>query len=477
MASNRKTVKNSVIRPINLRSPSNPLLKSNLVFKHNSPYIRSFRTISKPTHVSIFVKGSQTPSFDPSSSVKIKPRSTCLVRDAIQNKEWLCKARENITQELGNFINSSNCLTIDPPSGPVVYKYFLGKGNNSGLIKKCLSTRPWWVPVNEDQAKSANFVWAQFKFPEHFASIPVAYERIKIENPYFQDKSLTCSALYEDITNTLKSVDISSLGYDLITKSRHFISFQSNFRIDPCTAKIQNKLEFHYNLSDKKLLYKNMKEYYEGIERNVFEYLPLTFHIGKHGKNLDFFVNAYNAGAAKGLWIVKPGENANRGTGIFVSNDLNKIISEISSNQLSGSHTYIIQKYIEKPFLINKRKFDIRLYTLVTSVNGVIQAYFYQEGYLRTTCKPYTPNDLDNNFIHLTNDAVQNKCEDYGKYENGNKLSYHDFQKYLDSKKIPVNFQVEIMPKIKQIVADTICATVQKLNENRKLLSFEVIFN
>ena len=27
---------------------------------------------------------------------------------------------------------------------------------------------------------------------------------------------------------------------------------------------------------------------------------------------------------------------------------------------------------------------------------------------------------------------MQKKSEDYGKYENGNKLSYTDFQKYLD---------------------------------------------
>ena len=35
--------------------------------------------------------------------------------------------------------------------------------------------------------------------------------------------------------------------------------------------------------------------------------------------------------------------------------------------------------------------------------------------------------------IHLTNDAVQKKSDDYGKFEAGNKLSYLDFQKYLDS--------------------------------------------
>lgn len=34
--------------------------------------------------------------------------------------------------------------------------------------------------------------------------------------------------------------------------------------------------------------------------------------------------------------------------------------------------------------------------------------------------------------IHLTNDAIQKHGESYGKYEEGNKLSYAEFQRYLD---------------------------------------------
>ena len=104
----------------------------------------------------------------------------------------------------------------------------------------------------------------------------------------------------------------------------------------------------------------------------------------------------------------------------------------------------------------------------------MLQGYFYQEGYLRTACKFYNPNDLDNKFIHLTNDAIQNKCEEYGKFESGNKLSYQDFQRYLDCKKIPVNFREQVLPKMKKIVKDTIKATADKLNKERRLLSFEV---
>jgi len=40
----------------------------------------------------------------------------------------------------------------------------------------------------------------------------------------------------------------------------------------------------------------------------------------------------------------------------------------------------------------------------------------------------------------LTNDAVQKKSEDYGKYENGNKVSYTDFQKYLEANNVKLDF-------------------------------------
>lgn len=46
--------------------------------------------------------------------------------------------------------------------------------------------------------------------------------------------------------------------------------------------------------------------------------------------------------------------------------------------------TYIVQKYL-KPFLYNGRKFDIRHYMLITSVKGNIKAYWYKEGYIRTS--------------------------------------------------------------------------------------------
>ena len=59
-------------------------------------------------------------------------------------------------------------------------------------------------------------------------------------------------------------------------------------------------------------------------------------------------------------WIIKPPARA-RGTGI---------------------KPLIVQKYIERPLLINGNKFDLRLYVLVTSVNP-LRVYLYKDGLAR----------------------------------------------------------------------------------------------
>ena len=66
--------------------------------------------------------------------------------------------------------------------------------------------------------------------------------------------------------------------------------------------------------------------------------------------------------------------------------------------------------------MYNGRKFDLRCFFLVTVIGDKLRAYWYKDGYVRTASKPYSKGNLDNKFIHLTNDAVQRKCEDYGKY-------------------------------------------------------------
>lgn len=77
--------------------------------------------------------------------------------------------------------------------------------------------------------------------------------------------------------------------------------------------------------------------------------------------------------------------------------------------------------------------------------------------------------NLANRFIHLTNDAVQKYHEDYGKFEPGNKLSYADFQRYLDLSHSAnengqkLKFWNQAHPEMKKLATDSIRATYTQM--------------
>jgi tubulin polyglutamylase TTLL1 len=105
-----------------------------------------------------------------------------------------------------------------------------------------------------------------------------------------------------------------------------------------------------------------------------------------------------------------------------------------------------------------------------------MKAYFYNEGYMRTSSKQFTLEDVDNQMIHLTNDAVQVNDEDYGKFEMANKLSFTDFQKFLDNyhQDKNIDFKRDLLPQIRTIVTESIRAVSDKVDPYQRMHTFEV---
>lgn len=95
---------------------------------------------------------------------------------------------------------------------------------------------------------------------------------------------------------------------------------------------MQNHLINNYVIGNKKALFNTMANYYRDTHQEVFDFLPLTFHItdGMEDKKYFEFLRYYHKRAKEvakhnqekgkekqfNAWIVKPGENSNRGNGI-----------------------------------------------------------------------------------------------------------------------------------------------------------------
>jgi len=138
------------------------------------------------------------------------------------------------------------------------------------------------------------------------------------------------------------------------------------------------------------------------------------------------------------LWIIKP-SNRSQGQGIVLVNKLKTVkklnfIKTITENNqdTTTSQTYVISKYIDDPFLICHKKFDIRLYALVTSYNP-IKVWLFKQGFCRFCNEKYSVdvNDIDNIYVHLTNVAIQKKYEKYNS-SNGGKWSLTNLKLYLE---------------------------------------------
>jgi tubulin polyglutamylase TTLL1 len=133
-------------------------------------------------------------------------------------------------------------------------------------------------------------------------------------------------------------------------------------------------------------------------------------------------------------WIVKPAARS-QGKGIFIMSKYSqsKQLSAVLFKQDTlNKENFVVSKYIENPLLIGGKKFDLRMYVLVTNYKPLkvwksskAFARFCSENYVKEDC------DEDNLFSHLTNVSYQVKSEKYNSVHGG-KWSYKNFLLYIE---------------------------------------------
>lgn len=204
-----------------------------------------------------------------------------------------------------------------------------------------------------------------------------------------------------------------------------------------------NHLEVNRGICQKTGLIRSLSNYYERNEQarlagySVFDSTPTTFVVARNYDDMGIrdFLHRFRE-ISKGnfrtervppkhceqnMWLVKPAY-LNQGRGIEIFRNHKEVTDFIFSTPQSIPF-WVVQKYVEKPFLYNTRKFDIRVWAVVTDD---FRIYFYNQGYIRTASSNYDLKN-QNNYVHLTNQCLQIKDkENYGTHEEGNTLSFEE---------------------------------------------------
>ncbi|ALC42735.1 CG16716 [Drosophila busckii] len=140
----------------------------------------------------------------------------------------------------------------------------------------------------------------------------------------------------------------------------------------------------------------------------------------------DAYDVAVYASKHKRTYILKP-YSSGQGRGIWLTNNLRTV---------ARRGKQICQTYVERPLLIDGYKFDLRVYTLITSVDP-LRIFVYNEGLARFATQKYMPPDLNNNnnvYMHLTNYCLNRRNSKYDMGngdEGGSKRKLSAFNKWL----------------------------------------------
>jgi len=172
----------------------------------------------------------------------------------------------------------------------------------------------------------------------------------------------------------------------------------------------------------------------------------------------------YRLDGYQNVWILKPGAKS-RGRGIRCTSDLSVITEAISTRDCS----LVIQKYIERPLLIYKTKFDIRQWFLVTDWNPLM-LWFYNDCYLRFCSQEFSLDNFHES-IHISNNTVQKNFK--ADLNRSNKLpldnmwTCEEFIVHLRANGYGEVWTEKIVPGMKQAILCSLLCTQEQIEQRK----------
>lgn len=216
-----------------------------------------------------------------------------------------------------------------------------------------MKKRWWWTDYDSTKITYSqdliNFEWTQLKRTEFFvASSTVSIEEHNIADLYISDNE------------SQKTSEEGEFLYEMKKRRAH------------------NHFENNWMLGNRIALLASLKEYYRSSESFFHKYMLQSFHVKRFRDHQwkefteayfkDFGVEAldkYDVTNNQRLWIMKPAENKNRSMkSVIFKNyrDLKDYVQKEASELVS----FIIQRYVDRPFLFKNRKFGVFCYLMIS---------------------------------------------------------------------------------------------------------------
>ncbi|CAB3244570.1 unnamed protein product [Arctia plantaginis] len=191
----------------------------------------------------------------------------------------------------------------------------------------------------------------------------------------------------------------------------------------------------------KDLLARNLNRM-QKIYPKEYNFFPKTWCLpADFGEALNYSKSRKNK-----TFIIKP-ECGSQGRGIYLTKSLKDI---------KPTDKLICQVYLSKPYLVDGYKFDIRVYTLITSCDP-LRIFVYNEGLVRFATSRYADpnvNNTTNVFMHLTNYALNKHSRTYVyDSEAGSKRKISTLNKILLSQGVDLD---RLWHAIDQVIVKTI---------------------
>ena len=434
---------------------------------------------------------------------------------SIPSNNLLSKHQHSCTSQHIPLINTST------------YYYSVIKGNNSELIHTCMKHRLRWKEITTSSSSitsNVNFIWAPTSSLINYYNLPRNDNEIQIVNHYeghacisnklkmFENIMKYCENRNKDVFEYVPMTIL--MQYDGMDYLKQFKNFENVFN---------DINEYIYKGNGKEWTYKYRDYFTFGNSNDI---------CNKLGMKTNLYINKSHY-IGENIWLIKA-INLNRGRCIKIANNINDIESIIkrfykgihksftntsntninininnnnsssrnnnNNNSISlppiskshsqlhrinysylnspllNTHTYqsstvILQKYIERPLLYHKRKFDLRIWVLLTHK---MEVFVFKEGHLKAASVEF---DIKNNssYVHLTNYSVQKHNIDFSKYEYGNEISIKEFEMSVNEEYgMNISFKNDLFPKLKDVIKVSMYSINNVININQRKFCFEI---